>query len=88
MAQDLSEIDTLMKASPSTPAQINAVGGYNADSLRFIGDDALLVDRLDKENAKRRSDAIMTKEALAQIHSPNMPIKTHLSVLPKGHSGW
>ena len=66
------------------------LGGYNDIALEaLIGDDALLVDRLDKENAKRRKlTQSMTKEALAQIHSPQYAYQNAALVwLPKGHSG-
>ena len=56
--------------------KINAAGRLQRADIALealIGDDALLVDRLDKENAKRRNlTQSMTKEALAQIHSPSI----------------
>lgn len=72
--------------------KINAAGRLQRADIALealIGDDALLVDRLDKENAKRRNlTQSMTKEALAQIHSPQYAYQNAALVwLPKGHSG-
>ena len=72
--------------------KINAAGRLQRADMALealIGDDARLVDQLDKENSKRRSlTQSMTKEALAQIHSPQYPYSNASLVwLPKGHSG-
>lgn len=72
--------------------KINAAGRLQRADMALealIGDDASLVDQLDRENTRRRSlTQSMTKEALAQIHSPQYPyLNASLVWLPQGHSG-
>ena len=72
--------------------KINAAGRLQRADMALealVGDDASLVDRLDKENTARRGiTQSMTKEALGQIRSSEYPYNyASLVWLPKGHSG-
>lgn len=72
--------------------KINAAGRLQRADMALealIGDDASLVDQLDRENSQRRSlTQSMTKEALRQIYSPQYPHKNASLVwLPNGHAG-
>lgn len=72
--------------------KINAAGRLSQANIALealIGDDASLVDNLDKENRARRAiTQSMTNEALSQIQSPHYPYScASLVWLPQGHSG-